>query len=375
MKKVLFATTALVASAGFAAADVSLSGSAQMGVQGGHTISNPGGTSGGTAPVADNATFVSAETQFVQDIDVTFTLSGETDGGLTFGAAIDLDESAGGVGTDDAGVAIFLSGDFGTLTMGDTDGAMDAAMQDPNVTAGSINDDETSHVGLVNSYLDGAYDGQILSYSYTVAGFTIIGSIEMDDTGARDNGYAIGARYTGDFGGGSYTIGAGYQVATPRDSWMLGNFNVVVFEDLAASEGTDAVEGFGYYVDEVTAMGISGSVALDAGLTVTAAYTQYEAEGNANVPVPGTSFDTTHMAIGASYTFDAITVAANYGHVEIDNLGEFSGYGLSAAYDLGGGLSAHVGYGSSDYSYNTNVLPNAFDDTISTWSLGVAMSF
>ena len=69
MKKVLFATTTLVATTGFAAADVTLSGLAQMGIQGGENV----------------------DTTFVQDIDVTFTMSGETDNGLTFGAAIDLD--------------------------------------------------------------------------------------------------------------------------------------------------------------------------------------------------------------------------------------------------------------------------------------------
>ena len=40
MKKVLFATTALVASAGFAAADVDLSGSAEIGVVGGDYLVN-----------------------------------------------------------------------------------------------------------------------------------------------------------------------------------------------------------------------------------------------------------------------------------------------------------------------------------------------
>ncbi|MEO1580050.1 MAG: porin, partial [Pseudomonadota bacterium] len=72
MKKVLLASTALVVSAGIAAADVSLSGSAELGI-------------------FDDDT----ETQFHTDIDVTFTMSGETDGGLTFGASIDLDESDG----------------------------------------------------------------------------------------------------------------------------------------------------------------------------------------------------------------------------------------------------------------------------------------
>jgi outer membrane protein OmpU len=77
MKKVLFATTALVATAGVASADIALSGVAQMGIQGG----------------SGNAT-----TQFVQDIDITFTMSGTADNGTTFGAAIDLDENAAGVG-------------------------------------------------------------------------------------------------------------------------------------------------------------------------------------------------------------------------------------------------------------------------------------
>jgi outer membrane protein OmpU len=57
-------------------------------------------------------------------------MSGTADNGTTFGAAIDLDENAAGVGTNDAGVAIFISGDLGTLTLGDTDGALDWAMQE-----------------------------------------------------------------------------------------------------------------------------------------------------------------------------------------------------------------------------------------------------
>ncbi|MFV2035452.1 MAG: porin, partial [Halocynthiibacter sp.] len=102
MKKFLFVTTALVATAGVAAAEVRLSGSAELGVYGGTGI----------------------ETQFWSDLDVRFTLSGETDNGLTFGATIDLDEVGGGIpATTTQSQAVFLSGDFGTLTMGDTDGA------------------------------------------------------------------------------------------------------------------------------------------------------------------------------------------------------------------------------------------------------------
>ncbi|MEX3017085.1 porin [Gymnodinialimonas hymeniacidonis] len=399
MKKVLFATTALVATAGYASADVALSGSAQMGVQGG---------SGTTI------------TQFVQDIDVTFTMSGETDSGITFGAAIDLDESASGVGTDDAGVAIFVSGDFGTLTMGDTDGGFDAGMQEVNIgSPGSINDNETTHSGYSgNSGLDGLYDGQILSYSYSVSGFTITGSIEMDDdagataafvganNGAIDGAlvapvtgadpapfnipgyagailagdgltgdaiYGIGASYAGSFGGGSYTVGAGYQTVQDFDA------------DLAGAQG-------------ITIMGISATVALDSGFSAGFNYSQIDVEGlgiaarAGNAPdalgaaVIASNFSGTHMAIGASYAFGDITVHANYGQYDWDPTAyayDSSGYGLAASYDLGGGLSAHIGYGSSSIDalnasadgYYGASGPAAATGTSSNWSLGVAMSF
>jgi outer membrane protein OmpU len=156
MKKVLFATTALVATAGVASADIALSGVAQMGVQGGEDSAI--------------ATFgAEQETQFVQDIDITFTMSGTADNGLTFGAAIDLDENAANVGTDDAGVAIFVSGEWGTLTLGDTDGALDWAMQEVALGGASINDNETTHAGYRGAYLDGSEDGQILRYDYSAS--------------------------------------------------------------------------------------------------------------------------------------------------------------------------------------------------------------
>ncbi|WP_298259682.1 porin, partial [uncultured Litoreibacter sp.] len=81
MKKVLFASTALVAFGGAAVADVALSGRAEMG------IFSQNAAFQGVAPAgaADGV-------QFFTDIDVTFTMSGETDNGLTFGASVDLDE-------------------------------------------------------------------------------------------------------------------------------------------------------------------------------------------------------------------------------------------------------------------------------------------
>lgn len=332
MKKVLFATTALVATAGVASADIALSGVAQMGVQGGN---------GG------------ATTQFVQDIDVTFTMSGTADNGLTFGAAVDLDENAGGVGTDDAGVAIFISGDFGTLTMGDTDGALDWAMTEVNVAGGSINDDETSHAGFSgNAWLDGHYDGQILRYDYSFGDFAVAVSVEQDDnataygnffgaalandaTTTDDPIWGIGVRYRGMFAGGSFGVGLGYQFTNDGDN-------------AATSTG-------------VAVTGLSANVALDSGFSAAVNYSMIEVDGADN--------DGTHWAIGAGYTFDAITIGANYGKYDWDagaTLADAEGWGLAAVYDFGGGLTAHLGYGIGETGAAASV---------STWSLGLSMSF
>ncbi|WP_341863378.1 porin [Gymnodinialimonas sp. 57CJ19] len=353
MKKVLFASTALVATAGIASADIALSGSAEMGVVGG---------SGATV------------TQFHQDLDITFTMSGETDGGITFGARVDLDEIAGGAGgaaNDDWGTSVFISGEFGTLTMGDTDGGFDAGMVEVPAGPGSINDAHTGHAGWNgNGGLDGLYDGQILSYSYSVSGFTITGSVEMeDDRGyaanrvvmgtqivgletagdgiTGDNIYGIGAQYAGSFGGGSYTIGAGYQTVADIDTVTAGD------------QGFDV-------------MGVSAQVTLDSGLALGVNYSTISSDTAGS--------DGTHTAIGASYAFDAITVGVNYGQYDWDATAaahDTSGYGISAAYDLGGGLSAQLGYGSSTVdAINTGAgAPVAALGTTSTWSLGVAMSF
>jgi len=77
MKKFLIATTALVASAGFAAADVSFSGSAGAGVAQGTDVETGSPTNG--TQINDVYSFV--------DLDVT--MSGESDNGIEFGATID----------------------------------------------------------------------------------------------------------------------------------------------------------------------------------------------------------------------------------------------------------------------------------------------
>ena len=65
---------------------------------------------------------------FTNRARVTFTLTGETDGGLAFGGSFRAD-NAGAASTGTAG-SVFISGDFGRLRMGDVDDAFGALFGD-----------------------------------------------------------------------------------------------------------------------------------------------------------------------------------------------------------------------------------------------------
>ena len=297
MKKVLFATTALVATAGIASADVSLSGYAEIGM-------------------ADTG---SGDMQFHSDMDVNFKLSGATDNGLSFGATIDLDEVSGGIGANGgAGTnaeAVFVSGSFGTITMGDTDGALDWAMTETAI-GGTISDDETVHAGYNgNAGLDGDADGQILRYNHSVGALGFAVSMEQaGNGGAGDDITAAGVTYGTDMGGMGVALGLGTQKA-----------------------GDDDLTGLSVKVT-------SGAYTFIANTT----------DGD----VAGA--DTSHVGLGFGYTMNALTVGVNWGENEVAGV-KADGFAVAVNYDLGGGAVAQFGY--SD------------DDAGDTMSFGLGLSF
>jgi outer membrane protein OmpU len=331
MKKILFATTALVATAGVAAADVKVSGYAEMGITGGDTATMQGST------VLDDVS------QFHSDIDITFSLSGEADNGLTFGATIDLDEatdinasglpsaaggqSNGGVGgpLGENDMSVFIAFGGAKLTMGDTDGAFDAALQEVNIVD-TINDDHSTHAGFNgNGGFDGSYDGQIARLDYAFDAFSVHVSTEIDDLDIGDPVWGLGFKYTAALAGLDLGIGLGYQTV----DFGGGNNSVV---------------------------GLSVDTTFDNGMRAIINYSKFDF-------VVG---ETTHWAIGLGYTINALTIAANYGEFDFGGGVTSDGYGLGVNYDLGGGLNAQFGYGSSDFGAGA---------TFDTYSLGLAMSF
>lgn len=311
MNKILLATTALVATAGVASADVALSGWAEMGLIGGDAY---------------------ATEQFHTGVDVRFTLSGETDGGLTFGATIDLDESAAtqsAPGTQSTKATVFISGGFGTVTMGDTDGAMDWAMAEVAMGS-SIADDHTEHAGYNgNSVLDGTPNGNVLRYDNTFGDFGVAVSAQMESNAAAgvDDTFGLGVKYNAALGGLDLGLGLGYTSSTNADIW-----------------------------------GLSVSTSFANGLQAVLNYSDLD-----GAAVSGLSMDK-HVALGLGYTSGALTVSANYGDYSgVAAADDRDGYGLAVNYDLGGGAAVQFGYGSD----RTRATATEED----SWSLGLAMSF
>ena len=314
MKKILLATTMLAGTAGFAAAEVAVSGYAEIGV-----IKSDAGFAGST------------ELQFHQDVEVTFKMSGETDGGLSFGAQIDLDETNVAAG-DDSGTSVFVSGAFGKLTMGDTDGALDWAVADAGSLT-SMGDDHTTHRAYFDANgFDGSGDGQIVRYEYSFGDFGVAVSLEQASNGtnvAADDNVGIGATYSMDMGGTALRFGLGYQTG---------------------NEGGNNGDVVGASISATFAGGFSGVIGYTA--------TDFD-----NVAVA----DIDRLGIGLTYTTGALSVHANYGDVDDGTVGgSFDSYGLAVNYDLGGGAVVMAGYGSDT---------SAAAGDQSQYSIGLGLSF
>ena len=334
MKKTLLTTTAIVAFASAASAEVTLSGSAELGFVGGSAYDDP------TTPAVDEG-----KAQFMSNVDVKFTLSGETDNGLSFGASIDLDEATA---TKNSKEAVWVSGAFGRVTMGDTDGAMDWALTEAGNMGnpGSLADNETTHVGYNGSYLDGAYDGQIMRYDNTFGDFGVAISAELSDGEVGvSNGYAIGLKYNLALGGADLALGLGYQKAELTAAAVVGL-------------------GGGAIGDGLDATGVSVVANFDNGFTAGIEYTAF----NADAPVAGIISDGDHVGVGLGYKTGAVSMHANYGKYDFDDatIADTTGYGLAVGYELGEGLSVLAGY-------HHNKISGA--PSTSGWSLGLSMSF
>ena len=331
MKKLLIASTALVATAGMAAADITMSGYAEIGM-------------------TDNGGAVGMEMH--SDMDIGFKLSGASDNGLTFGASIDLDEVSNGIASTGGPHAVHVSGAFGTLTMGDTDGALDKANAEvASLTA--ISDNHTGHAGYNGGA--GLDSGDILRYDTTAAGFGISASIGQSDVAVANDVMGYGVTTTL----GTVAVSAAYQADNTQDITAVSAKTTIGGLTITAnySEATMAATA---KVEAVTAAFTVGSG------TTNSVYVAAVAE----VAEINNSYE--HTGLGLAYTVSGVDLSANFGQYDYDDGSQADGYGLAANYSLGGGATVMVGYGNGN-ARATAATAQAAD--VSTFSVGLGLSF
>jgi hypothetical protein len=224
MRKVLLATTALVAMSVTAAqADVSISGNQ-------------------TFEVSDTG----AATSFFQDGAVTIKSVNTTDSGLTLTAVYSMSTSVGSgvgeVGMDDT--YLDIAGEFGSVRMGNTDDALD--VNDGIVPS---NWDESGNGGMAIGGAQGANEATVSFTAPAVSGIKVYGF-----TSAEGAASGMGANYTMGPVAVMYQSG---EDGTSSESLMAVN---VAMGGATIGFSTGDINDVGAVKDTATSMGVKYTV-------------------------------------------------------------------------------------------------------------------
>ena len=250
MKKVLLATSALTLSAGFASADVSMSGSGGAGVFGAN----------------------GADLSVYSGVDLGFSLSGASDSGMTFSASLDM---GGGqtldvgdfeldtqdMGTDDnvavsigvSGLTIELSqdgvddlydddiaGDIGISgAMGDLTYSVVTGLEDADPTSLSIGYSAGAISGSVATSDEG--DASTVTVTYAMGDITVSAESDTDRTGADTSSVTVTYAMAD---GMSVSLENSEDVNTLSVSYSSGAVSVAVEADDATDESWEATMAY-----------------------------------------------------------------------------------------------------------------------------------
>lgn len=353
MNKILLASTAaLVLSAGYAAAEVTVTGDGRMGILEGFDFVDEElvDEDDEGLPIFDEID--TDDIGFTSRIRIRFAASGETDGGLTFGGSIRADNSGTDDGGGDVGEAgsVFISGAFGRLSMGDVSGAAEQAVGDVSGVGLTGLGDFNENFYIANS---GRGARPAATYEYTTGDLTFYVSADNPQSDEDEStAYGVGAKYTFN----NFTLGAGYEDGATTFA-VLGGDEI----DVDATQWiVGATAGFG----DITVKATYGSVDRDDG------------------------DDFEQYAVSGDYVFGATTVTAFYRRIDVDAGSAFNttAYGLGASYDLGGGAALRGGIVKVDSPIDGTFIEDPFGGTVdlfvptsgdedTAFDFGVVMSF
>ena len=228
MKKVLLATTAMVLTAGVASAEISMDGSAIMGM-----AYNEGATAGSDS----STTFMETYLNFGASVD--------TDSGLSFGFGTTIASYSTAGGLNDDGTSVNVSGAFGKLSFGSV-GEADEVGGLSDIGLSGIGVDNVAEISTGDSSSGQSHN---VNYTYSSGALSFAASANIGGTvaAANNDGYAVGAKYTM----GDYFVGVGYNktdiatTAAPRDGnttsiYVGGKAGDVGFKAMFASFDSDA---------------------------------------------------------------------------------------------------------------------------------------
>ena len=250
MKKVLLATSALTLSAGFASADVSMSGTGGAGVFGAN----------------------GADLSVYSGVDLGFSLSGASDNGMTFSASLDM---GGGqtldtgdfeldtqdMGTDDnVSVAIGVSGLTITLSQDGVDDLYDDDIAGDIGISGAMGDltysvvtglEDADPTSLSIGYSAGAISGSVatsdegdastVSVTYAMGDITVSAESDTDRTGADTSSVTLTYAMAD---GMSVSLENSEDVNTLGVSYSSGAVSVAVEADDATDESWEATMAY-----------------------------------------------------------------------------------------------------------------------------------
>ncbi len=340
MKKVLFATTALIATASVAAADVRLSGYGRFGLD-----YNDGN---------DSAVNGVSSTTITSRLRLQFDMSAETDSGVAFGArfraqAESRDNNPGGAGFN--GPRFFATYEGFTVGVGNIIGAIEnmpgTYLETRTAGTGIDGAGFVSHVGNVNgeffnwdAYSSGGTGVNGVEALYTTGGFT--GHISYSQRNVAGSGAP-------NSGTGVYALPAG-ETRLSRTAIMLS----YAFGDWRASIG--AQDSSGAFEDKVVAsiygdigqFGVRLAYADNDGIGKWGLYGNMDIGAASNILIWVTDEDAVSaadVAAGRRDNRDSTTAATCAGYVapQACTRSEGTSYGIHYSYDLGGGASFEAG--------------------------------
>ncbi len=309
MKKVLFASTALIATAGVAAADVKFGGYGRFGI----------GYLEDRSTTNDNIDDTILVSRFRLNIDGT----AETDGGVEFSARVRLqaDENAG---TGEAGAANLSGARFSAIYGG--------LRVDAGNVSGAI-DNLANYYGNEPGleFFIGQYSG--VDYEF----------LSFSSTGAGAN--AVFFQYAvGDFAfGASYDQNStlnGNAALGGADSWDISA--TYTFNNVTAALAYGQTDGAAGAEDPSLLVLTLGADFGDWNVTAFVADDEDTPDNAAGEETDGTAW-----GLSAAYNVNAaLTVLAAYGDGSAD--GDTQQFGVGAIYDLGGGVSLKGGIGHQE---------------------------